>query len=155
MLTRIGMTASRMPVSSLIKPALVRGLKTIPQPPGFVVGTVNEAYVHPKPNKVHGSLHWTLERAVSIGLVPLAAAPLFTGVSTVVDSTLSALLLYHCYGGFQSCIIDYIPVRVYGSFHNFAMYLLTFGTGVAGYGVYQLEKKEGGLTGLVSRVWHA
>ena len=147
MLTRIGLASVRSPVtSSLIKPALVRGLKTIPQPPGFVVGTVNEAYVHPKPNKMHGSLHWTLERGVALGLVPLAAAPLFTGVSTVVDSTLSAFLLYHCYVGFQSCIIDYIPSRVYGSYHNYAMYLLTFGTGVAGYGIYQLEQKEGEIT---------
>ena len=154
MLTRIGLASVRSPVtSSLIKPALVRGLKTIPQPPGFVVGTVNEAYVHPKP--MHGSLHWTLERGVALGLVPLAAAPLFTGVSTVVDSTLSAFLLYHCYVGFQSCIIDYIPSRVYGSYHNYAMYLLTFGTGVAGYGIYQLEQKEGGVTTLVSKIWHA
>lgn len=156
MLTKIGLASARSPVAaSFYRATAVRGLKTIPQPPGFVVGTVNEAYVPPKPNKLHGSLHWTLDRAVTVGLVPLAAAPLFTGVSTVVDSTLSALVLYHCYAGFQSCIIDYIPTRVYGAYHNYAMYLLTFGTGVAGYGIYQLEKKEGGITSIVSRVWKA
>lgn len=35
------------------------------------------------------------------------------------------------------------------------MYLLTFGTGVAGYGVYQMEKKDGGLGGVVSGLWKA
>ncbi|CAK9438667.1 uncharacterized protein LODBEIA_P28910 [Lodderomyces beijingensis] len=154
MLSRLGLRAH-----TLVKPAtttqLIRSIKTIPQPPGFIVGTVNDAYVPPKPHKLEGSLHWTAERLVSIGLVPLTLAPLFTGASTLVDSTLSALLLYHCYAGFQSCIIDYIPKRVYGAYHNYAMYLLTLGTAVAGYGVYEIEKKEGGLCHIVGKVWAA
>lgn len=79
-----------------------------------------------------------------------------TGTSVALDTTLSAFLLYHCHTGFQSCIIDYIPERVYGSYHNYAMYLLTFGSGVAGYGIYEMEKKEeGGLAGIVSRLFRA
>lgn len=133
-----------------------RGFKTIPQPPGDIVGTVNDAYVPPKANKSHGSLHWTSERAVAIGLLPLVAASFTLTTSVILDTSLSAFLLYHCYTGFQSCIIDYIPKRVYGTYHNFAMYLLTFGTGVAGYGIYELEQKEeGGLAGIISRLWKA
>ncbi|CAH6718199.1 mitochondrial inner membrane protein Shh4p [[Candida] jaroonii] len=141
--------------SSLPKPSLVRGIKTIPQPPGFIVGDVNDAYVPPKPSKSHGSIHWTSERAISMAMVPLALSPFITGASTVIDSTLCAVTLAHCYTGFQSCIIDYIPVRVYGAYHNYAMYLLTFGTGVAAYGVYDIEKREGGVTNIISKLWKA
>lgn len=158
MLSRLGLRQQSLlkaSTSNLIKPSLIRGIKTIPQPPGYVVGTVNDAYVPPKPHKLEGSYHWTAERLVSVALVPLTLAPLFTGASTLLDSTLSSLLLYHCYAGFQSCIIDYIPKRVYGSFYNYAMYLLTFGTGIAGYGIYQMEKKDGGLIDVCASLWKA
>ncbi|CAI5757561.1 unnamed protein product [Candida verbasci] len=148
---QIGIKSITRPTTSILS----RSIKTIPQPPGYVVGTVNDAYIPPKPHKLEGSYHWTAERLVSIGLVPLTLAPLFTGVSTLLDSTLSALLLYHCYAGFQSCIIDYIPKRVYGNYFNYAMYLLTFGTGIAGYGIYKIEEKEGGVTKLVGKLWKA
>lgn len=129
--------------------------KTIPQPPGNIVGTVNDAYVPPPPSKLHGSLHWTFERVVTVALVPLVASPLVTGTSPL-DSAMSALLLYHCYAGFQSCIIDYIPKRVYGSLHTAAMALLTFGTAVAGYGVYKIENEnKDGVFGLLKSLWFA
>lgn len=139
----------------LMRAALVRGIKTIPQPPGYVVGDVNQPYQAPPPKKMEGSLHWTLERIVCVGILPLTVAPFLSGVSTLVDSTMSALLLYHCYSGFQSCIIDYIPMRVYGAYHKAAMYLLALGTGVAGYGIYKIEKKEGGLFPVIAKVWKA
>lgn len=150
------MAAMRMkavsPVSALL---LSRTFKTIPQPPGGVVGDANDATPVSPPHKLDGSIHWTTEKFVAAGLVPLVVAPLFTGVSTVVDSLLLALLLYHCFAGFQSCITDYIPKRVYGVYHSMAMYLLMFGTGVAGYGCYQIEQKEGGITRVVGRLWKA
>ncbi|KAG7661307.1 SDH4 [[Candida] subhashii] len=148
--SRIGLNASK---PLLFRPALIRGFKTIPQPPGFIVGTVNDAYVPPPPHKLEGSLHWTSERIVTIGMLPLVLSPLITGGSTMIDSSMSALLLYHCFAGFQSCIIDYIPKRVYGVYHTYAMYLLTLGTGLAGYGVYQIETKEGGVSQIISKLW--
>lgn len=151
MLQRVGLSVSRVG----IKPSLIRGIKTIPQPPGYIVGTVNDAYVPPKSNKLHGSLHWTAERAVSLALVPLAIAPFFTGASTLLDSTLATFLLYHVHTGFQACIIDYIPTRVYGSIHKYLTYLLTLGTGLAGYGIYQVENKEGGFATVVPKLWKA
>ncbi|KAK6200235.1 succinate dehydrogenase membrane anchor subunit [Scheffersomyces amazonensis] len=135
---------------------LIRGIKTIPQPPGYIVGTVNDAYVPPKPHKAEGSYHWTSERIAAFALAPLTLAPLVGGTSTILDSTLSTILLYHCYTGFQSCITDYIPKRVYGSYHNYANYLLIFGTGVAGYGLYKIETSEdGGVTGIIKKTWNA
>lgn len=154
-MSRLGLGLTKQALTNSYKPTLIRGIKTIPQPPGFIVGTVNDAYVPPKPNKTHGSYHWTSERAVAIGLVPFCAIPAFTGATTAVDSIMAGLLLYHSYAGFQSCIIDYIPKRVYGSYHNYAMYLLTFGTGVAAYGIYEIENKEGGITTILSKLWKA
>lgn len=149
--TRIGLSTK----SPLFYRPLIRGFKTIPLPPGNIIGTVNDAYVPPKALKSHGSFHWNAERGVALGLVPLVGAPFFTGVSTVLDSTLLAFLLFHCFVGFQACIIDYIPARKFGSLHNYAMYLLTFGTGVAAYGVYEIEKKEEGLTNVISKIFKA
>lgn len=146
---------SRVGLNRTLRPSLIRGIKTIPQPPGYIVGTVNDAYVPPPPHKLEGSLHWTSERIVAIGLVPLTVAPFLSGTLTLVDSTLGAFLLYHCFTGFQSCITDYIPKRVYGAYHNYAMYLLTLGTGVAGYGLYEIETKEDGLSGIISKLWKA
>lgn len=169
--SRIGLTtltkssSSSSSLTTTVRPLLAnftRGIKTIPQPPGYIVGTVNDAYVPPPPHKLEGSLHWTSERIVAIGMLPLVLAPFITGggsvgggASTLIDSTMSALLLFHCHTGFQSCIIDYIPKRVYGSYHNYAMYLLTFGTGIAGYGIYQIETKEGGVSNIISKLWKA
>lgn len=151
--TRVGLLSQKL---ALFRPALVRGIKTIPQPPGYIVGTVNDAYVGPKADKSHGSYHWTTERAVAIGLLPLVATSFASSPSVILDTSLSAFILFHSYTGFQSCIIDYIPKRVYGPYHNYAMYLLTFGTGVAGYGIYTMEQKEdGGLASIISKVWKA
>jgi succinate dehydrogenase (ubiquinone) membrane anchor subunit len=129
-------------------------LKQIPQPPGYIVGTVNDAYIGPPPSKSHGSLHWTVERAISIALVPLAVVPFVTGsFAPFLDATFSTLILAHSFIGFQACIVDYIPARVYGKAHDYALWLLTLGTGVAAYGIYQLEANDVGLAGLVAKVW--
>lgn len=151
--TRLGLGFSR---KNLLQIQNIRPFfKTIPQPPGNIVGTVNDAYVPPTPNSLHGSKHWTFERVVTIGMVPLMVAPLITG-SSISDAAMSSLLLYHMYAGFQSCIIDYIPKRVYGSIHTAAMAVLTLGTAVAGYGVYKIEQEnEDGLFGVLKKLWKA
>lgn len=151
-LSRVGLLGK----SHRLAPCLLRGIRTIPQPPGNIVGTVNDAYVPPKADKVHGSYHWTSERLVAVALVPLVVSLFASPASVVLDTALSSFVLYHSYTGFQSCIIDYIPKRVYGAYHNYAMYLLTFGTGVAGYGIYEMEKKEkGGISSIVGKIWRA
>ncbi|KAK7684188.1 hypothetical protein QCA50_012834 [Cerrena zonata] len=84
--SRIGLASAKP--SMLMKPALIRGLKTIPQPPGFIVGTVNDAYVHPAADKFHGSRHWASERIVAVGvIISFNLAPLDdrVGVSGIVS----------------------------------------------------------------------
>lgn len=88
-------------------------------------------------------------------MTPLVVAPLITG-TPIADGAMSALLLYHMYAGFQSCIIDYIPKRVYGGLHNLAMAFLAAGTAVVGYGLYKIEQQnEDGLYGLLKKLWVA
>ncbi|KAK9469829.1 CybS-domain-containing protein [Lipomyces arxii] len=129
----------------------------IAQPPGGIVGTVNDAVKVPPPDKVHGSYHWTFERLISIGLVPLVIAPFTTGtaLSPVLDAVFSTATLLHCYIGFQSCIIDYIPKREFGKVHDFCMWLLLGGSVVTGYGFYKLETEDVGLTGTIIKAWTA
>lgn len=130
--------------------------KTIPQPPGYVVGTVNDAYKPPSPEHYEGSYHWTYERAISITMIPLVMTPFVAGVEfPMIDSIFSTLLLFHCHAGMKSCIIDYIPKRVYGFWYGAACKLLTLGTFVAMYGIYVLETTSNGLFNLVSSLWAA
>ncbi|CAK9441505.1 uncharacterized protein LODBEIA_P53730 [Lodderomyces beijingensis] len=130
--------------------------KLIEQPPGFIVDTVNEAYKPPRPNAYEGAYHWTYDRLIAITMVPLVMTPFVAGVEfPVVDAVFSTLTLLHCHAGFKSCIIDYIPKRVYGVWYRMATRLLTFGTAVAMYGIYVLETSSNGLFDLVKSIWAA
>lgn len=134
-------------------------LPTLPQNPGGVKGTVNDNLVHPKVDKFHASYHWNFEKVIAVGLIPLVSMSLINGgsLSTFIDLGLSYTLLMHCYVGFQSCIIDYIPKRVYGVWHNRAMYLLTLGSLLSIIGIYDMNfnEKNSGTVGLTSKLWSA
>lgn len=139
-------------------PSLIRRqpLGTIPQPPGGIVGGVNDPVAVPPADRSHGSYHWSFERLIVLGMVPLAMTPLVGGSLTpVLDATLGSLILMHSHLGFQSCIIDYIPKRVYGRWHSAAMYFLYAGSATALYGVYQMETNDIGLTLALSEIWNA
>lgn len=130
--------------------------KKIPQPAGHIVGTVNDAYKIPLVSYYEGGYHWTYERILAVSLIPLATFPFIGGVEyPMIDSIFSVGLLFHLHAGFQACIIDYIPLRVYGAWHKFAKRLLTFGTSVAMYGIYIMETENGGLYELISSIWSA
>ncbi|EGW31152.1 uncharacterized protein SPAPADRAFT_63063 [Spathaspora passalidarum NRRL Y-27907] len=130
--------------------------KKIEQPPGYIVGTVNDAYIPPPTKHIDGSYHWTYDRVVTIGMIPLMMTPFIAGIEfPMVDSALSTLLLWHCHAGFKSCIIDYIPERVYGIWHKMATGLLTAGSCLGMYGIYVMETANNGLFELLSNIWHA
>ncbi|QLL31911.1 hypothetical protein HG536_0C00780 [Torulaspora globosa] len=132
-------------------------LSKLPQKAGGVEGTPNDAYVPPAVDKMHGSYHWDFERALAVAMVPLAVTQLASGGSApqVADAVLASVLLGHVYIGFQSCIIDYIPRRVYGRNYNYAMYLLTLGSVFSAVGIYKLETEENGVIGVLTSLWKA
>ncbi|CAN3361259.1 succinate dehydrogenase [ubiquinone] cytochrome b small subunit, mitochondrial [Diutina catenulata] len=151
--------ASRVPmgVRTLWKPRLnFDKFRLIKQPAGGVVGGPNDAYKPGPIDLYEGSAHWTYERIISSLLIPLAATPLFVdSVHPMFDTTFSVLMLFHCHTGFTSCIIDYIPERVYGIWHKMARHLLTTGTFVSLYGIYVLETESNGLFDLIKQLWWA
>lgn len=126
------------------------------QPPGFVVGTVNDAYVPPEPNLFHGGHHWSYEKIVTGALIPLTVAPFIFGTEIpIVDTAFGVTCLLHAHMGIKSCIIDYIPKRVYGIWHTYASRLLTLGTSLGFYGIYELETSSNGIFELLKNLWGA
>lgn len=155
----------------LIRPVFnqSRGIRLIPKlpkisfesfklkndPPGNIIGTVNDAYVAPEYTPPEGSFHWQYEKIITVGMLPMMVFPLIGGVEyPILDAGLSTLLILHCRYGFQSCIIDYIPLRKFQSWHKLALVLLNIGTGVSMYGIYKLETEDNGLCDLIMRLWN-
>ncbi|CDK26349.1 unnamed protein product [Kuraishia capsulata CBS 1993] len=146
-------TALRASRSISLVPDLSK-LKLKEQPPGYIIGTVNDAYTPPDMDQYHGSFHWSYDRVIATAMVPLTLAPFVAGVDIpLVDTLLSSLILFHSRAGFQSCITDYIPKRVYGVWHKVAMGLLNLGSWVSIYGIYLLETEGNGLFNLVNQIW--
>jgi len=84
-------------------------LKPLPQ---VIHGTMNDAVPIPPSSPTHGSYHWTFERLVAAGLIPLTVAPFAAGsLSPVADAILCAAIIIHSHIGFQALIIDYIPPK--------------------------------------------
>jgi succinate dehydrogenase (ubiquinone) membrane anchor subunit len=74
-----------------------------------IEGTVNDPVPIRATKPTSGSYHWTFERALAVGLVPLTAAPFIGGaLSPVTDAIFSAILLIHSHIGFE-CVGSLIP----------------------------------------------
>lgn len=136
------------------KPSPPRSL--LPPGPQVIQGTVNDPIILPDPSAAHGSYHWTFERLLSIGLIPLTIAP-FVGssVSPILDAALGAAIIIHSHIGFDSCIVDYVPKRRYGGLHFALTWILRGCTGIALYAVYSFETNDVGISEAIRRVWKA
>ncbi|KAK5637220.1 hypothetical protein RRF57_012932 [Xylaria bambusicola] len=119
-------------------------------------GPLNDAAPVPDPSPTHGSYHWTFERLVAAGLVPLTVAPFAAGsLNPTLDAILCAMLLVHSHSGAQSIIIDYIPQRKYPGAYKASIWLLNIATVLAGIGLYEFETNDVGITEAIKRVWKA
>lgn len=94
--------------SALPRPASVAAFhqtqrqQILPPLPQKVEGGVNTAVPVPNPDYTHGSYHWSFERIISAGLIPLTVAPFAAGsLHPVSDSILCALLVLHSHIGFE------------------------------------------------------
>ncbi|KAI0399072.1 CybS protein [Xylaria palmicola] len=128
----------------------------LPPGPQILKGTVNDAVPVPDPKPSHGSYHWTFERLIAAGLVPLTVAPFAAGsLNPALDAILCGLLLVHSHAGMQSIIIDYLPSRTYPGAYKASLWLLNIATVLAGIGLYEFETNDVGVTEAVKRVWKA
>lgn len=128
----------------------------LPAGPQVVHGTANDPAPVPTPSPTHGSYHWTFERLVSIGLVPLTIAPFAAGtLNPITDAALAATILIHSYIGFQSIIIDYIPAKRLPKTRVLFWWGLRAATILVGVGFYEFETNDVGLTEAIKRVWKA
>ena len=112
---RIFHTATVRAFQSTAKKSLtIPFLPVLPQKPGGVRGTPNDAYVPPPENKLEGSYHWYMEKIFALSVVPLATtAMLTTGpLSTAADSFFSVMLLGYCY-----MAVSYTHLDVYKRQH--------------------------------------
>ncbi|EOA91489.1 membrane anchor subunit of succinate dehydrogenase [Exserohilum turcicum] len=128
----------------------------LPPLPQKIVGTANDPVPVPAPDYTHGSYHWSFERIISAGLVPLTIAPFAAGsLNPITDSILCALLVVHSHIGFEACIIDYFPKKRVPLVRNLSMWALRIGTVTLGIALYSFETNDVGITEAIARLWHA
>ncbi|KAH9475526.1 Succinate dehydrogenase [ubiquinone] cytochrome b small subunit, mitochondrial [Psilocybe cubensis] len=130
--------------------------KYVPGGP-IIQGTVNDPTTFPAPSRTHGSYHWSFERLLSAGLVPLTAAAFVTTGSNypVLDGLLGVSLIMHSHIGFDQCLVDYLHPRkfpILGKVATWTLRTATVGTLV---GLYQFNTNDIGLTELIARAWTA
>ncbi|ORY68593.1 CybS-domain-containing protein [Pseudomassariella vexata] len=128
----------------------------LPPGPQVIKGTVNDPAPVPETSPSHGSYHWTFERLIAAGLVPLTMAPFAAGsLNPVMDAILCTTMLVHSHVGFQSIVIDYVPTRNYPKLRKACTWLLNAATVLVGIGLYEYETNDVGVTETIKRVWKA
>ena len=117
---------------------------------------VNDPAPVPPPSPSHGSYHWTFDRLVAAGLIPLTIAPFAAGsLNPTMDAILCASLLIHSHTGFQNIIIDYVPSKRLPKTRKAFMWGLNACTALVGLALYEFETTDVGLTEAIKRVWTA
>lgn len=116
----------------------------------------NDAAPVPSPEPSHGSYHWTFERLISAGLIPLTLAPFAAGsLNPTIDALLCGAILIHSHIGFQSVIIDYLPRKRVPTLRLIFWWALRAATVTVGIGLYEFETNDVGLTEAIRRIWKA
>ncbi|KAG9242674.1 CybS-domain-containing protein [Calycina marina] len=128
----------------------------LPVLPQSIDGTANDAAPVPETNPSHGSYHWTFERALSVGLVPLTIAPFAAGsLNPGMDALLCATILIHSHIGFDALITDYLPNRRVPKTKKTFDWGLRLATILVGVGFYEFETNDVGVTEAIRRIWTA
>ncbi|OQD84928.1 hypothetical protein PENANT_c011G11028 [Penicillium antarcticum] len=118
--------------------------------------TVNDPAPIPETHPSEGSYHWTFERAVCVGLVPLTIAPFAAGsLHPVMDAILCSLIVAHSHIGFQAAIVDYFPPKRVPKFRSLCNWLLRAFTLTTAVGLYEFETNDVGVTEALRRIWTA
>ncbi|KAG6040604.1 hypothetical protein E4U41_007718 [Claviceps citrina] len=152
--------AARSPIASAMRSASLhtssKRCAILPPGPQRIEGGVNDPAPVPPPSAAHGSYHWTFERLIAAGLVPLSLAPFASGsLNPTMDAILCSAVLIHSHMGFQAVIIDYIPKRTYPGLRKLFWWGLNAATLTVGIGLYEFETNDVGVTEAIKRVWKA
>jgi len=120
-------------------------------------GTANDPTTFPVPQRSVGSHHWTFERLLSAGLVPLTAAAFVTSgsPSPLLDGLIGISLVVHSHIGFDTILVDYLHKRKFPRLGPLITWTLRVTSVAVGVGVYQFNTNDIGLTELIRRVWTA
>jgi len=128
----------------------------LPPLPQVINGTANDPAPVPPSNPSHGSYHWTFERLISAGLIPLTIAPFAAGsLNPITDAILCGAILIHSHIGFESVIIDYIPTKRLPKTRLFVWWGLRAATVAVGVGLYEFETNDVGVTAAIKKIWSA
>uniref|UniRef100_A0A1S6KZA1 Succinate dehydrogenase [ubiquinone] cytochrome b small subunit n=1 Tax=Ramularia collo-cygni TaxID=112498 RepID=A0A1S6KZA1_9PEZI len=128
----------------------------LPPLPQVIRGGVNDPAPVPESHPAHGSYHWSMERAVSAALIPLTVVPFAAGsMHPILDGGLIGLIIIHSYIGFQSAITDYFPKWRVPKIRKVADWANLAAVFVVGWGWYEFETNDVGLTEGIKRVWTA
>jgi len=128
----------------------------LPAGPQNIEGTVNDAAKIPHSSPSHGSYHWTFERLISLGLVPLTITPFVSGsLNPITDAVLVGLVIIHSHIGFDALIVDYIPNRKYPRTKQIFDWGLRLATLTVAVGLYEFETNDVGVTEALKRIWTA
>lgn len=112
--------------------------------------------VESKPvDKLHGSYHWTYERALSVASLGLVSGAFAFYPNKLVDFALGLVLPLHSHLGFSAIITDYLPKRKFPVVYPVAMGALYGMTAITMYGLYALNTEGPGLCEFVANVWTA
>lgn len=129
-----------------LRPGLVKRL--------YTAGPGPSAEAASKPvDKLHGSYHWTYERALSVASLGLVGSAFAFYPNKLVDFALGLVLPLHSHLGFSAIITDYLPQRKFPKVYPMAMGALYGLTGACLYGLYALNTEGPGLCEFVANVW--
>ena len=93
---------------------------------------------------------------ISIALIPLTVAPFAAGtLNPITDAVLCAMIIIHSHIGFQSIIIDYIPLKRLPKTLALFWWGLRAATLTVAVGLYEFETNDVGLTEAIKRIWIA
>ncbi|KAF8851561.1 CybS-domain-containing protein [Acephala macrosclerotiorum] len=128
----------------------------LPALPQVIQGTANDPAPVPAANPSHGSYHWTFERLISAGLIPLTIAPFAAGsLNPTMDAILCGAILIHSHIGFESIVIDYVPSKRLPKTRVAVWWGLRAATVLVGVGLYEFETNDVGVTEAIKRIWKA
>ncbi|KAK3355883.1 CybS-domain-containing protein [Neurospora tetraspora] len=128
----------------------------LPPLPQRIEGTVNDPVEVPPTSPSHGSYHWTFDRVVAAGLIPLTVAPFAAGsLNPTMDAILAATILIHSHTGFTNIVVDYVPSKRVPKARKLFTWGLNAATVLVGLALYEFETTDVGLTETIKRVWKA